>query len=76
MAIAPRVNSAFARAVSFSRWFMLLGAQNPCPCGFLGHPRKPCECTPRQVQLVQGAAFRAVAGPDRYARGGTSGHGT
>jgi magnesium chelatase family protein len=26
-------------------------ATQGCPCGFLGHPRKPCKCTPRQVQL-------------------------
>jgi magnesium chelatase family protein len=21
-----------------------------CPCGFLGHPKKDCHCTPRQVR--------------------------
>ena len=28
-------------------------ATQGCPCGFLGHPRKPCRCTPRQVQLYR-----------------------
>lgn len=28
-------------------------ATQGCPCGFLGHPRKPCKCTPRQVQLYR-----------------------
>jgi magnesium chelatase family protein len=23
---------------------------NPCPCGFLGHPRKPCRCAPGDIQ--------------------------
>lgn len=30
--------------------FLLIVACNPCPCGFLGHPRIPCSCTPAQVQ--------------------------
>lgn len=33
--------------------FMLVGAMNPCPCGFLGHPRKPCACTPSQVKVYR-----------------------
>ena len=28
-------------------------ATQGCPCGFLGHPRKPCRCTPRQVRLYR-----------------------
>ena len=30
--------------------FMLLGAMNPCPCGFLGDKEKQCTCTDFQVQ--------------------------
>lgn len=30
--------------------FILLGAMNPCPCGFLGDKEKQCTCTDFQVQ--------------------------
>ena len=30
--------------------FMLLGAINPCPCGFLGDKEKQCNCTEYQIQ--------------------------
>jgi len=34
-------------------------AMNPCPCGFLGHPLRPCRCTPDQVTRYQGK----ISGP-------------
>lgn len=30
--------------------FILLGAMNPCPCGFLGDKEKQCTCTDHQIQ--------------------------
>ncbi len=29
--------------------FQLVGALNPCPCGWLGSARRGCACTPRQI---------------------------
>lgn len=29
--------------------FSLIAAANPCPCGFHGHPSRPCVCSPGQV---------------------------
>jgi magnesium chelatase family protein len=43
-----------ARTVVFPARFMLVGAMNPCPCGFLGHPRRRCTCTPQQVSRYAG----------------------
>jgi magnesium chelatase family protein len=28
---------------------LLVGAMNPCPCGFRGHPQKECQCTTLKV---------------------------
>lgn len=32
--------------VTFPCRFLLLAASNPCPCGYLGHPKKKCTCHP------------------------------
>jgi len=37
-------------SVRYPSQFMLLGAMNPCPCGYLGDREKQCTCTDVQVQ--------------------------
>ena len=38
-----------ARTVAFPSRFMLVGAMNPCPCGYHGDDRRRCRCTPQQI---------------------------
>ena len=35
-----------ARTAVFPARFMLVGAMNPCPCGFAGDPSRECRCVP------------------------------
>ena len=37
------------RTVAYPARFMLIGAMNPCPCGFHGDESRPCRCTPMQI---------------------------
>jgi len=37
-------------SIKYPADFMLLGAMNPCPCGFLGDSQKRCSCSEFQVQ--------------------------
>jgi magnesium chelatase family protein len=36
-------------SVMFPAEIMLVGAMNPCPCGYYTDPKKECHCTPRQI---------------------------
>ena len=46
--------SRAARRSEFPARFQLVGAMNPCPCGYLGSTLKACRCTPDQVTRYQG----------------------
>ncbi|MDC0449196.1 YifB family Mg chelatase-like AAA ATPase [bacterium] len=35
--------------VTFPSRFILIAASNPCPCGYLSHPKITCTCSDRQV---------------------------
>lgn len=45
--------SRATRQADFPARFQFVAAMNPCPCGYLGHPTRPCRCTPDQVQRYQ-----------------------
>lgn len=44
------VISRAATSVKYPADFMLLGAMNPCPCGYLGDSQKECTCSDFQIQ--------------------------
>jgi magnesium chelatase family protein len=51
-------------SVDFPASFQLVAATNPCPCGFFGDSRRPCECRP-----AARSRYRArISGPllDRF----------
>jgi magnesium chelatase family protein len=37
------------RTCEFPARFVLIGAMNPCPCGYFGDERRVCRCTPQQI---------------------------
>ena len=43
-----------ARTAVFPARFVLVGAMNPCPCGFATDPLRECRCTPQQVARYRG----------------------
>lgn len=46
-------------SLTFPAEFILVAAQNPCPCGFLGDPKRSCTCMPGQIAKYQ----RRISGP-------------
>ena len=46
-------------SVTFPANFMLVGAMNPCPCGFYGDPFRQCTCSPSLVSRYQ----KRISGP-------------
>jgi magnesium chelatase family protein len=53
------VVSRAAGTMTFPADFLLVAAMNPCPCGFFGHPKRECRCSPGQIEK-----YRArISGP-------------
>ena len=42
-----------AGSLTFPSRFQLIGAMNPCACGWRGHPIRPCVCLPRDLARYQ-----------------------
>ena len=51
--------SRLRESVVYPADFMLVAAMNPCPCGFLGHPKRRCLCSEPDIRRYRGA----VSGP-------------
>jgi hypothetical protein len=51
--------SRASRQATYPARFQLVAAMNPCPCGYLGHPVKPCRCTPESIARYRGK----ISGP-------------
>lgn len=44
---------------AFPSRFMMVGAANPCPCGFFNSPERPCSCAPGAIAMYR----RKLSGP-------------
>ncbi len=56
--------SRASTSVTFPARFLLVGAMNPCPCGYLSDPKRNCTCSNSQIRRYQ----KRISGPmlDRF----------
>ncbi|MBI2600511.1 YifB family Mg chelatase-like AAA ATPase [Candidatus Daviesbacteria bacterium] len=45
--------------VKYPASFTLIAAINPCPCGYLGHPKRECKCSDKQITKYR----QRISGP-------------
>ena len=46
--------SRIQNTIKYPANFILIGAMNPCPCGFLGDKKKACTCSEFQINRYKG----------------------
>lgn len=51
--------SRAAGSVEYPSRFILIAASNPCPCGYLGHPKRTCKCMPGAIMKYR----KRLSGP-------------
>ncbi len=51
--------SRVSGSVTYPSFITLVAAMNPCPCGFYGHPTKPCTCSSNMVHKY----LNRISGP-------------
>jgi len=53
-----------ADSITFPARFQLIAAMNPCPCGYLDHPQRSCQCSQQQILRYR----NRISGPllDRF----------
>lgn len=56
--------SRVSGSITYPCSFMVIGAMNPCPCGYYGHPTRKCICSHKQVSNY----LNKISGPllDRF----------
>lgn len=56
--------SRSAGTITYPASIMLIGAMNPCPCGYYGHPSGRCRCSHKQISSY----LSKISGPllDRF----------
>lgn len=47
--------------IQYPSRFLLIATANPCPCGYLGHPKRQCVCSQQNIQMYKRKISGALA---------------